>query len=231
MNADRIAHAYRWIEYAAFGFALEDARFDFLPYAADARRVLILGEGDGRFLARLQDCNRSASITVIDSSARMMDLARRRVPPSELTRVRFLNGDSSVLPADSFDLVVSHFFLDVLDSCEAEAVIGKVNAVLAPGAAWLISEFHVPAGVFRQLHARAWLRAMYAFFAMITGLRASKLPPYRDYLTRCGFAEIDYRERRFGLIRSQVWRKAISTRTAPALDPCARDPRETPGCA
>ena len=52
MNADRIARSYRWLEYAAFGVALERARFDFLRCAAEARRVLILGEGDGRFLAR-----------------------------------------------------------------------------------------------------------------------------------------------------------------------------------
>ena len=55
MNADRIASGYRWLEYAAFGLALEQARFDFLSRAAGARRVLILGEGDGRFLARLLD--------------------------------------------------------------------------------------------------------------------------------------------------------------------------------
>jgi ubiquinone/menaquinone biosynthesis C-methylase UbiE len=231
MNADPIARAYRWLEYAAFGYALEDARFDFLAYAINAHRVLILGEGDGRFLARLLECNRHASITVIDSSARMMELARRRVQAGDLSRVQFINGDWSVLPAVSFDLIVSHFFLDVLDSWEAEAVIGKVSAVLAPGAAWLISEFDVPSGVFRQLHARLWLRIMYAFFAATTGLHASKLPPYRDCLARYGFAEIDYRERKLGLIRSQVWRKIISTQTAPIRDPCAPGPPETPGCA
>ncbi len=30
MNADRIANSYRWLEYAAFGLALDEARFDFL---------------------------------------------------------------------------------------------------------------------------------------------------------------------------------------------------------
>ncbi len=232
MNADRIARAYRWLEYAAFGYALEKARFDFLAYAADAQRVLILGEGDGRFLARLLEYNRYASVTVIDSSARMIELARGRVPASDLSRVRFLHADWRVLlPSEEFDLVVSHCFLDVLDSCETQAVIAKVSAVLAPGCPWLLSEFQVPEGFFRRLHARLWLRAMYAFFAATTGLRASKLPPYRDYLARCGFAEIDYRERRLGLIRSHVWRKAISTQTAPALDLCALGLPETPDCA
>jgi hypothetical protein len=51
---------------------------------------------------------------------------------------------------------------------------------------------------------------MYGFFSITTGLRASKLPPYRDLLERAGLAEIEHRERRFGLIRSQVWRKNCS---------------------
>ena len=86
MNADRIASSYRWLEYAAFGLALERARFDFLPRAADARRVLILGEGDGRFLAQLLECNRYATVAVIESSARMIELARRAVPAEQNNR-------------------------------------------------------------------------------------------------------------------------------------------------
>ena len=51
MNCDRIARWYRWLEYASFGRALERRRLEYLAATADARRVLILGEGDGRFLA------------------------------------------------------------------------------------------------------------------------------------------------------------------------------------
>jgi ubiquinone/menaquinone biosynthesis C-methylase UbiE len=210
MNADRVAASYRWIEYAAFGSALEEARFDFLPRASTARRVLILGEGDGRFLARLLGINRQASIVVVETSSKMLRLAKRRVSPSARSRVEFHQIDATAqpLPAGEFDLAVSHFFLDVFDCPQASAVISKVNALLSPGAVWLVSEFQQPPSFLRGLHARVWLRAMYAFFALTTGLRATQLPPYRDLLTRNGFTEMEHRERRFGLIRSQVWRKA-----------------------
>ncbi len=209
MNADRIASSYRWLEYAAFGPALEQARFDFLSHATEARRVLILGEGDGRFLARLLECNLQASVAVVESSARMIQLARQRVPPNDRTRVEFhhIDAASQPWPEGPFDLVVSHFFLDILTFPEAESVILKASVLLCPGALWLLSEFQEPAGGIRRMHARLWLAAMYRFFWLTTGVRASKLPPYRDTLSRYGLTETEHRERRFGLIRSQVWRK------------------------
>jgi ubiquinone/menaquinone biosynthesis C-methylase UbiE len=209
MNADRIAASYRWLEHAAFGLMLEQARFDFLSHAMDARSVLILGEGDGRFLARLLECNRHARVTVIESSARMIQLARQRLTPAQQARVDFHHMDavSNSLPEGPFDLVVSHFFLDVLETRHAEAMIVKVSGHLSPGAHWLLSEFQEPSAGLRRLHARLWLRTMYCFFSITTGLRASTLPLYREALVRCGFDEIDHRERRFRLIRSQVWRK------------------------
>ena len=211
MNADRIASSYRWLEYAAFGLALENARFDFVSYAAGARRILILGEGDGRFLARFLRCNREGSVAVVESSKGMIQLARRRVPPTEQSRVEFHQFDAvaHALPPGPFDLVVSHFFLDILDCRDVEAVICKVGALLAPGAVWLVSEFQEPRAGVRRLHARLWLGAMYGFFSLTTGLQARKLPPYREQLERRGLTEIEHRERRLGLIRSQVWRKQL----------------------
>ena len=209
MNADGIAASYRWLEYAAFGRELERARLDFLDRARDARRVLILGEGDGRFLARLLASNRRTRVDVVESSGRMIELARRRVPASEGARVTFhrRNAAADALPDGPFDLVVTHFFLDVLTPCEAEAAVAKAGARLSPGAVWLLSEFQAPRARVARLHAQAWLKAMYGFFSIATRLEASQLPEYRKMLERSGLVEIEHRERRWGLIRSQVWRK------------------------
>jgi SAM-dependent methyltransferase len=210
MNADGIAASYRWLEYAAFGRELERARFDFIDRARDARRVLILGEGDGRFLARLLGRNRGARVDVVESSGRMIELARGRVPESEQARVRFhrMNAALHSLPDGPFDLVGTHFFLDILTPCETEAAVSKAGALLAPGGIWLLSEFQVPTAPLAGVHARMWLRAMYGFFAIATGLEASRLPDYGKMLERSGLIETEHRERRWGLIRSQVWRKS-----------------------
>ena len=179
MNADSIASSYRWIEYAAFGPTLEKARLDFLPYAEAARQVLILGEGDGRFLARLLEVNFQASVVVVEASFNMIRLAQQRVHAIDQSRVVFQQIDAAAqpLPAGQFDLAVSHFFLDVFDCHQAAALISNLSSRLSQGALWLLSEFQEPETGLRRLYARAWLRTMYAFFSLATGLRVSKLPP------------------------------------------------------
>ena len=52
---------------------------------------LILGEGDGRFLAQLLEYNRHATIAVVETSTQMIRLARQRVPRA---------GVRAVAPAD-----------------------------------------------------------------------------------------------------------------------------------
>src|ERR1700692_4874059 len=78
MNCDRIASWYRWFEYLGFGRGLERRREAFLNDVADARRVLALGDGDGRALAALLAAAPHACVDYIDVSAHMLELARER---------------------------------------------------------------------------------------------------------------------------------------------------------
>ena len=108
MNADRLAEAYRWVEYAAFGGALERCRYERLAELAAARRVLVLGEGDGRFAARLLRENGAVQVVVMESSARMIRVAQRRL--GESVRVEWRMGDvlAAAWPEGPFDAVVTH---------------------------------------------------------------------------------------------------------------------------
>ena len=156
MNADPIAGPYRWLEYAAFGTALERCRFSLLGGAAGAKRVLILGEGDGRFLARLAQANPSTLVDVVDSSAAMIALARGRVTPG---RVQFFHQDAlAPLPGAGYDVVVTNFFLDCLAEEDAQKLVAAVAERTTPGALWLVGDFALPAEGAARWHAQAWLR-------------------------------------------------------------------------
>src|SRR4051812_37776164 len=90
VSCDFIAPWYRWMEYATFGSGLLQARCRFLEQCGDARKVLILGEGDGRYLKRFLRTNSQAEVDYVDVSARMLWLAKRR---NRTSRVNFCHVD------------------------------------------------------------------------------------------------------------------------------------------
>lgn len=204
MKIGWFAPFYRWVEYAAFGRALERRRYAFLDRLAGARRVLVPGEGDGRAVARLLAVAPEAEMEVVELSAEMIELARRRVGGSGRVRFRQESVNEAALDG-SFDAVVTLFVLDCFSEEEARGLIGRVRARLEPGALWVVAEFAVPECGWRRWHARLWIAVMYAFFGAVTGLRVRAVPPYGKLLEEAGFERVALEEERCGLIRSEVW--------------------------
>jgi SAM-dependent methyltransferase len=81
-NFDSLARPYRWMEYLTFGSALQRCRTHFLPQLSGRcpalGTALILGDGDGRFLARLLAANPHLSVDAVDTSAAMLRQLTRR---------------------------------------------------------------------------------------------------------------------------------------------------------
>ncbi|MBS1826842.1 MAG: class I SAM-dependent methyltransferase [Acidobacteria bacterium] len=212
MNADPLAPVYRWVEYAAFGRLLETCRFFFLPELRQARRALILGEGDGRFLARFLACNPTATVDVVEQSPKMIALARARIRPADTARVAFHRR----IPAQTYDLIVTHFFLDCLSAAEAQEIIAEAAAASAPGATWIASEFHIPAHGIARWHAQLWITTMYAFFRWTTGLQTRSIPPYEEMLAEQGFHRRRQQHWRWGLVKAELYRKDLTSTSRPA---------------
>jgi SAM-dependent methyltransferase len=206
MKIGWLAPWYRWIEYAAFGTALEDRRFAFLPYLADARNILILGEGDGRTLERVLAQAPVARIDVIEKSAEMIELARQRAG-NQAHRVRFLCQDALTgeLPGAPYDAIVTLFFLDCFEERDARCLIRRLAASLGPEGVWLLSEFAIPDRGWRRWHAQLWVGTMYRFFGVATGLQTQALPPIERLMTEAGLRRTERQQTRAGLIISEVW--------------------------
>jgi len=196
LNCDRIARAYRWLEYLAFGHELERRRLRFLPEIASARRALLLGDGDGRFLARFASAS-DASVDYVELSAAMLELARTRAG----NRAAFHPADALTYPfaPHSHDLIVTHFFLDCFNASELNMLIARVREAACPGARWLISEFRQPRW------ASPLLAALYLFFRVTTGLRTNRLVDHRPILRRHGFRLVAEETSRAGLLASELW--------------------------
>lgn len=202
MNCDSIARSYRWIEYATFGRALQRRRVAFLPEVADARHVLVLGDGDGRFLERLVKQNPRAHVDYVDLSGRMLELARGRAGNA---RVTYHQADALeiALPERGYDLIVTHFFLDCFDEAGEARLVERAARATCPNARWLISEFRES-----SWWAALWLRMMYAFFGIATGLQTRRLIDHHPLLARHGFRIARTESARWGLLASELWTRA-----------------------
>lgn len=206
MNCDPIARAYRYLEYASFGTALHRRRCHFLPELHDARKVLILGEGDGRFLAEFARANPEAQVDYIDRSAKMLELAKHRSGRSAV-RFHLDNLLDSDVPGTRYDTVVTHFFLDCFSEEDVTTIVEKIARCVVPDARWVVSEFREPAAGWRKWRARFWIRGLYLTFRMATGLRAQRLPNYPAALCAAGFRLQAETITSAGLLTSQLWKR------------------------
>ena len=98
MNCDLIAPHYWWIERLGMGRALERRRRWFLPEIGNARRALVLGDGDGRFLRELLRRNPVVRADYVDLSRRMLELARQK---AGIERVDYQRADALTVDASS----------------------------------------------------------------------------------------------------------------------------------
>jgi SAM-dependent methyltransferase len=206
MNLDPLARWYRFVEYCAFGRALERRRFAYLDRLAEARKVLILGEGDGRLLARLRLVAPGASIDVIELSGEMIALARSRIGSAESVRFRQQDARMADFGVSDYDGVVTCFFLDCFQEAEAREIVSRLASALKPNGIWLMSDFAVPPRGWRRWHAAAWIWTMYRFFRITTGLRTAWLPPIEKLLVSAGLTRVEHEEERAGLMVSELWR-------------------------
>jgi ubiquinone/menaquinone biosynthesis C-methylase UbiE len=207
LNFDLLATPYKWLEYLSFGHALERCRFYFLPDLKDARRALILGDGDGRFLARLLAINPLLEADVVDISPAMLRLLEARLTQDQRERVTLHQADVRAFspPEKPYDLVVTHFFLDCLFPTELVALVGRVTPRFATDARWVISEFSLPRSQPGAAMGKLLISGLYRVFGITTGLRVRALPDHASALKEVGLFPIDERRWLGGLLLSQLW--------------------------
>ena len=209
-NFDRLARIYRWMEYFSFGPMLERCRFHFLSRCLESRQALILGDGDGRFTARLMAANPLVQVDAVDASSAMSSQLRHRVlrhSPQADARLQTIQADlRSFCPSPKdYDLVVSHFFLDCLTNEEVAVLAERVASHSAHNATWLVSEFSIPEKGWRRAGSRVLVRSLYLVFSWMTGLRVHRLPDYAAVLGSHGFYRGEQHKLLQGLLVSEIW--------------------------
>ena len=173
-NFDFVARFYPLLERAAFGNALNEARLAYLASIAASQRVLLVGEGNGRFLAALLREKAGGHVTVVDSSGQMLATLRERIQPiqrrAELTLVcadfRAWQPDQ-----EGFDMIVTHFFLDLFRPETQRRLLTKLTALARPGAQWIDVDY-APHALTLRTRCIDWLQ--YRFDRLFSGVEADR---------------------------------------------------------
>ena len=205
-NFNGLARAYRWLEMLCFGPFLLRCRCAFLDRLGGCRKALVLGDGDGRFTARLLSENPSVQINALDASSAMLSELMHNAG-RHAGRVRLELGDARAWKPDSsrYDLIVTHFFLDCLTTDEVLALAAKLHSSVGPDARWVVSEFAIPENLFGSMVARPVITVLYRAFGILTGLKIRSLPDHRKALDQAGFSIMQKRTWILGLLVSELW--------------------------
>ena len=208
-NFDWLAPYYRAMEWVLAGPKLQRCRAAFLNSLPAPRHALIVGQGTGRFAEALLRAHPNIRCTCVDSSQRMLEVARRRLESRGLDTalVDFVHADILEWspPAQAFDLVVTHFVLDCFRADQLEKLMPSLAVSATPDARWLLADFQEPAAGFARWRARAILEMMYLFFRSAVGLPAAEWTCPDEWLVQNGFTLRERRTFEWGLLHSDLW--------------------------
>jgi SAM-dependent methyltransferase len=205
-NFDPIAPHYDRLERWFSRGLMHRARTAHLPFITRCRHALLLGEGPGRFLPLVLQQFPQIRATCIDSSARMLALARSHISNEDMRRVEFVEADiRDWKPAVQFDLIVANFFLDCFDSDTLDQIIPALASAATIDANWLIADFQLPEHGFARWRAAIVIGFLYRFFRLATGLSTQSLVPPDSSLEHSGFHLRSRVQFDYGLLRSDWW--------------------------
>ena len=92
--------------------------------------------------------------------------------------VEFIHGTVwDIPPANSYDVVITHFFLDLFNESALRILVDKIESQLTPGGQWLIADF-----VNKRWWHAACLSLMYFFFFLTCSVKTRSLPSWRKVL-------------------------------------------------
>ncbi|HEY5813060.1 MAG TPA: class I SAM-dependent methyltransferase, partial [Terrimicrobiaceae bacterium] len=147
-----------------------------------------------------------------DASAGMLEIARKRLQRAALTlsRVEFNHAELPAWkpPAESYDLIATHIFLDCFPRQQLSVVINSLQKAVKPGACWMVADFQIPKGGLKRLRAQVIHWLMYSFFRVVTKLPASALVAPQPFLREHGFVRVRRAEFDWGLLCAELWKRA-----------------------
>jgi len=174
----------------------------FLQTLNTCSRILILGGGTGWLLDYLCRKDQPYEIDYIDISPEMLKAAQKR----KFVRVNFITGTATDIPSNTYDGVITNFYLDMFHESEVQRIIMHIKSHLTNDARWVITDF-----VNKTSTHSIYLWWMYRFFRIVAKIQACQLPRWQAIMKDSGFERIASNKFSKGFISSEVYRLNASS--------------------
>lgn len=215
MSFDILAPVYRWMELLLAGRKLHRCRCAFLEELPAPQHVLLLGEGHGRFLVECLKKFPNTHVTYLDASTGMFEQATKALRRHRLTadRVTFIHADALAWqpPRKTYDLIVTHFFLDCFRPEQLQHLIPTIASSATPAGQWLVADFQEAPLGWQKIRSQLILGLMYWFFRAVTRLPARRLTCPDALIRQAGFQLQGEQVFEWGLLRSTCWKQVPSS--------------------
>ena len=199
---DKIAPFYDDMVGLIYGKDIFDAEIHFLDEIPVWANVLIIGGGTGWILLELIKLKPHCKIWYIDSSAKMMELSKRKMGDNK--SIVFITGTEDDIPANKqFDIIITNFYLDGFSNEVLPIIIEKIEKQLRPNGKWLVTEF-VDTG-WKKHTFLLWL--MHVFFKFICKHPNTRLVDWEPAFKLKGFVGLKEKNFYDGFIKSVVFCK------------------------
>jgi ubiquinone/menaquinone biosynthesis C-methylase UbiE len=211
---DLIASFYPLLEQTIFGSTLSEARRFFMTQVRAGNHILLIGEGNGRFLFEALKQTSADSFTVVDSSARMLAATARRIaavercPHVELIHADILEWQS---PDAFYDRVVTHFFLDQFRPDRIRRIVEKISRLATEDALWINVDFTSESHNLRQKFLM-WVQ--YHFFQIFAGIESARLFDPRPCIRQAAWDLLETKSLDSGWISAQLMSRKTNRRSS-----------------
>ncbi|MEM6842761.1 MAG: class I SAM-dependent methyltransferase [Bacteroidota bacterium] len=226
---DRIAPAYDFLGYLAFGGTLRRAQQHFLSVIPPHSHVLVIGGGSGKVVLDLLDRAEVHQLTYVEASAVMLRRAERRItnyqqakPNVSVPPVTFINGTERDIPSsEKYRVVITNFVLDMYEGNALDRMMQQIDALLWPDAYWLFTDFRYSSQSAQRWWQKPLAGLMYLFFKITANILIQALPNYDTHFDRLGWKAEQHHSFFGDFITSQVYRRT----TEPTQDGFSSDSR------
>ncbi len=170
-----IAPYYDSLAKLIFGKSIFKAQTCHLKSIPAHARVLVLGGGSGKWLNELLQTNHTCKIWYVEASSAMLERAKANI--ANASQVSFIHGTERNLPELQFDVVITHFFLDLFNNLQLDSLIHLVEGNSTVSLLWIVSDFEKSRWWHKML-----LKLMFLFFNISGTMENRKLPDWNAIL-------------------------------------------------